>query len=667
MVVSKLSKNINYPEKMRLDSEDIDHNAVSYNVNIKDFELLIAIGKEKYTYVNKNIIYFPIYLIKDDKVFNQIGVYEIYGHKLPNILDEDGDVDLDELGDPLLYSFVDNKYFKNFTDSYDSDEENEEESEEESEESEEESDKEEDKEEDRNIIDLTKEKSTNEKKTDRFLINKDAMNNNEEVDNEEDIENNNDDEIKEEEIADDAIWIQKYMKDGKYDIVDTVTNGDCFFDAIRLALEQRKGESTTIKKLRKIVSNNITDDIYEQYKINYNMIFESIKENESQMRKINATNRKLKKQLQSEKDRTKQLETIAEGKKYSEQFKEYKKQNELSKDLMKDFYFMKDINNTQQLKDFVLKSEYYADTIAISIIERELKIKLILLSYENYIQDDLNNVVLCGQLNDDTLLKQGNYSPKYYIILQFEGLHYKLITYNSLTTFSFKELPKKLKNMIYDKCCENSKGPYGIIEDFQKMKDNDKTIDKNDDEKIDSIEINADLFDEDVVFQYYEKSSSKPIPGKGPGETIPMAKIKEYSKLNNISNWRKQLSNKYEKEFELDEKKWLTVEHFINANKFKNNKDIYDNLSITSQTEESKNINKMKESVKGLIKDKDYDKRYTDLLKRAIKAKFSQNEDLQEMLKETKRAKLVNYQVKSEPITSFELMRYRKTLINKSM
>ena len=659
MVVSKLSKNINYAEKMRLDSEDVDHNAVSYTVTIKDFELLIAIGKEKYSYVNKNVIYFPIYLIKDDKVLNQIGVYEIYSHKLPNILDEDGDVDLDELGEPLLYSFVDNKYLKQFTESYDSDIED----------SEEESDNsEEDSEEEVSDVEIDDEidskQKTKEKTTDRFLINKSAMNN-EEVEEEEKEEE--DDEEKDDEISDDALWIQKYMKDQRYDIIDTLTNGDCFFDAIRLALEQRKGESTTVKKLRKIVSSNITDDIYEQYKINYNMIFESIKENESQMKKINSTNRKLKKQLQGEKDRTKQLETIAEGKKYSEQFKEYKKQNELSKELMKDFYFMKDINNTQQLKDFVLTSEYYADTIAISIIERELKIKLIMLSYENYIQGDLNNVILCGQLNDDNLLKQGGYSPKYYIILQFEGLHYKLIIHNSNTTFSFTDLPKKLKSKIYEKCCENKRGPFGIIEEFQKMKDEDKDNNKDDDERIDSIEINGDLFDEDVIFQYYEKSSSKSIPGKGPGETIPVNKIKDYSKLQNITNWRKQLSNKYEKEFELDEKKWLTVEHFMNANKFKNNKDIYDNLSTVSGKDESKDINKMKESVKGLIRDKDYDKRYAELLKRAIKAKFSQHEDLQEMLKETKRAKLVNYQVKKEPVTSFELMRYRKTLINKSM
>ena len=106
------------------------------------------------------------------------------------------------------------------------------------------------------------------------------------------------------------------------------------------------------------------------------------------------------------------------------------------------------------------------------------------------------------------------------------------------------------------------------------------------------------------------KSSNKPIPGKGPGETIPLNKIKEYGKLQTTLNWRKQLSNLHEKEFELDEKKWLTIEHFVKANKFKNNKGIYDNLSLNSKSEVSSDINKMfKEEVKGLTEDVNYDKK----------------------------------------------------------
>ena len=92
-----------------------------------------------------------------------------------------------------------------------------------------------------------------------------------------------------------------------------------------------------------MVSDEVTDDIFENYKINYNMITESIKENESQMKKINSLNRKYKKELNSERDRTKQLEIIENGKTSSVKFKEYKKENEMSKELLQDFIFMKNI------------------------------------------------------------------------------------------------------------------------------------------------------------------------------------------------------------------------------------------------------------------------------------------------------------------------------------
>merc|ERR1711871_1481068 len=55
--------------------------------------------------MGKNIIYYPIYLIKKNTVDTQIGIYEIISDQLPSLLDEDGDLDIDSL-EPLLFSFV---------------------------------------------------------------------------------------------------------------------------------------------------------------------------------------------------------------------------------------------------------------------------------------------------------------------------------------------------------------------------------------------------------------------------------------------------------------------------------------------------------------------------------------------------------------------------------
>ena len=51
-----------------------------------------------------------VYVIKNDRVDAQIGVYEITSTEQPAVLDEDGDVDISKLGPLLLYSYVDSKY-----------------------------------------------------------------------------------------------------------------------------------------------------------------------------------------------------------------------------------------------------------------------------------------------------------------------------------------------------------------------------------------------------------------------------------------------------------------------------------------------------------------------------------------------------------------------------
>ena len=57
------------------------------------------------------------------------------------------------------------------------------------------------------------------------------------------------------------------------------------------------------------------------------------------------------------------------------------------------------------------------------------------------------------------------------------------------------------------------------------------------------------------------------MPGKGNGEKIPIDKIKDFSQLYEISEWRRELSNEYTSPFELDGHKWKmsnTITKLIN-------------------------------------------------------------------------------------------------------
>ena len=112
MVSSKINKEINYIENKEIDLEDKGYHSNLYEIYIKDIPVIIALGKQKYTYQSKKVLFYPIYLIIKNKIRAQIGVYEITSGQALNVLDEDGDIDLHKMGKPLLYSFVNEKFIE---------------------------------------------------------------------------------------------------------------------------------------------------------------------------------------------------------------------------------------------------------------------------------------------------------------------------------------------------------------------------------------------------------------------------------------------------------------------------------------------------------------------------------------------------------------------------
>ena len=48
------------------------------------------------------------------------------------------------------------------------------------------------------------------------------------------------------------------------------------------------------------------------------------------------------------------------------------------------------------------------------------------------------------------------FKPKYYILAEHTGNHYKLITYKGKKNFRFHEIPHGIKKLIQEKCMESS-------------------------------------------------------------------------------------------------------------------------------------------------------------------------------------------------------------------
>ena len=183
------------------------------------------------------------------------------------------------------------------------------------------------------------------------------------------------------------------------------------------------------------------------------------------------------------------------------------------------------------------------------------------------------------------------------------------------------------------------------------------------------------LYNPNTIFQFYSKSIDKP-PGMGLGEKVPKELISDYSKLNEILNWRWALDNSYHAEFTLDDLKWLSVEHFYQASKFKNdNYDFYYLFSLNSSSDISNDaeLAKAAGSKSGIFKGKNIRKsgviidadffqgRNSEVLEYAIYAKFSQNKTLSNILLFTNDAKLIQFNKKGNKV-AHELMKVRQIL-----
>jgi hypothetical protein len=250
MVLSKINSDISYPELKSVDPSDLKQESNLYQVDVKDVEIIIAVGNPKNTFEDKNIMYFPIYLVKKNNKVVQIGVYEIKSSDYINYLDAHNNLNVEKLDDPLIYSFVTKDMLTKLRMEPESS--------------------------------LLREKEKEKEKKDVLILNKKST----------------DDELEEGEIREEETvvfssipeerkdifiltkgvpippllpeetkksakemnteykeantdnWVQKYMKNKNYGIIDNEGQGDCFFATIRDAFSNI-AQQTSVEKLRK--------------------------------------------------------------------------------------------------------------------------------------------------------------------------------------------------------------------------------------------------------------------------------------------------------------------------------------------------------------------------------------------------------------------------------
>jgi predicted NAD-dependent protein-ADP-ribosyltransferase YbiA (DUF1768 family) len=657
MVVSNIDESVIYAELKGVNPNDIKRESKMYQIMLYGLNIIIAVGGQKNT--SKNISYFPIYLVKNTGNVIQIGVYEMLTNKVNKYIDTNNNLKVDKIDEPLVYSFATKRMIQKIRkipvkkikpdELTDDDDSSDDESE--------------------NInIPLKNSLNIPESRRDIFIILPNSVKSSQ---------------LKEESPKDALdirqkfhasskdIWINQFMQNGYY-FIDTIEGSDkCFFTAIKDAFSSI-GQQTTVEKIRNKLASEITEPIYESFKVPYDMLVEMDIKCKTDIKRLQNRNAELKLKITQTINRERHIQIKKEGDENLERFNQLKQDKKMIDFKLNEYRFLK---NVKTIQDFIKKfktCDFWAETWAIHTVEQLLNIKFIIMSSDSFKQGDINGVLICGNFVPKEI-----FQPEYYIILNHFKNQYQIISYKNKQIFKYKELPFDLKRMILDKCVEGISGSFAMIPEFMNSFHGDLTLAESS-ENTKYIKY-QNLFDDNIVFRYYEKSANNP-PGDNNGEKLPVEVTLMFAPLASIPDWRKKLSNSWIQSFSLDGHKWASVQHYYEACKFKkNNPDFYLDFSLDSKTELSKNVDMAKSAgsktgkyqgtvirEKHVSIDPQFYSNVDTVLYDAQLAKYTQNADLKRILMSTLNAKLIYHAKGARPEVAFDLMIVREELLKGS-
>ena len=675
MITSNIDSKVEYAITNSIDKSDLNHEAFVYNAKIYNKHIKFVLGTPRFDFLSNNIMFFNIYLANNGSVVSKIGIYETNNTDYTSLLDSNGDVDLNKMSEPIIFSFakplIMNNYelidkfetMSNASDFNSSD-----------------NDSTTDGTSDIDTDTSIDENETDEEKPQKLMSSSyDLMEVNSQTKEESDYE------ITKYQEDPSQKWINNYLKSNKYEIVDNEGGGDCFFAVLRDALRTVKID-TTVKSIREKLANEVDEEILATYKEFFGLFYNSMKTTETQLKEHKKKHYTLKKMISATSDGPDKMKMISDVKSNFDKMSSISDQNKELEELTREFQFMKDVETIDDLKKVIMEvgGKYWADNWALVTLERLYKVKFIVLSQDNFLNGEKELVLQCSEA-DKKLQAQGIFEPSYYIMTDYiKGVHYKLITYDKNIkrgALTFNELPYRIKELVLEKCMEKGAGLYVLIPDFKAFANingvQTSTISKTSvyDSLVTTKTPKSQDYSDSIIIQIYSKSKHEKV-GEGSGEFIkPELKTsKNVLELNNkkkYPEWRKKIDNDYlVPNLVIDGNNWASVKHYILGSRFKELVDLYSkfmkNGEVGTNSEDALklyNSNIVKKSVKTVIlNDEEFKKLESSLLEKALYSKFTQNDELREILLLTGDA-LINVFKQSKGATpALELMRVRKLI-----
>lgn len=504
-------------------------------------------------------------------------------------------------------------------------------------------------------------------------------------------------------------WIQSFMKNRHFGIEDNEGGTDSLFASIRDGLlSQGSMTDLTIEKMRVKLADMATPELFNEYIKHYNKYAAQYKHNLAEL----ARKKKEIDTIKEERVQGKHLSSPELTKVKHEIAKLTAEQDEIQDrvDYLKDvvyrhYGYMKHTENKfQNFKTILSTRSFVPDAWALRALERAYNICIIRMSETRFKDDDLDNVIMCGDRIDDSPglgmdMVTSAYKPILFLMLSVgDKDQYKLIRYHAKGSFAFPELQYDVRTHIVTKCIENPDVEFASIPQFKRLleiypahqraggggrqnqsggggKHRAHGVDADDNYGGDDDKMSGSR---DVpIFQFYNRSGND-FPGKGGGEYVPASMRHLFTPLSKITNWRRALSNFSESPFIMDGHTWFSVEHYYQGSKFrKQNRDFYLQFALDSKSEISKDaaIAKAAGSKSGILNgrlyrpkavtvDNDFftSGRGKQVLMEGLDAKFRQNTKMKNILLGTLNARLYHFQRGEKPILFTALMQTRSKL-----
>ena len=153
----------------------------------------------------------------------------------------------------------------------------------------------------------------------------------------------------EQETIDNGDWIAKFLENSHLTIKDVAPDGDCFFHVVTEALASI-GKNISVQKVRRLLSEQVTDDMFQQYLMLYKSTIDEVNKINMKSKKIKTKFDDYTKQFKLSTNKTEQMQLQELSLQTKEQYDDLRKEKQQQDILLQDFDFMKGVDTFDEFK-----------------------------------------------------------------------------------------------------------------------------------------------------------------------------------------------------------------------------------------------------------------------------------------------------------------------------